>query len=183
MASLKRLPLWFYGLAVLLAGGVAWHGAALWRLEAQVQALAAPDNILVDENTPALLVFAKARRLAEAGNPDEAIRLYAGLGNTPAPDLRARAFHNLATLYLGDAAKRWNARGVLEAARVGTQVELAKENYREALRLEPGNWDARFNLEYAWRITPPPKEKAKADFQGSKSSVFSTLPGLPGGGP
>jgi mxaK protein len=105
------------------------------------------------------------------------------LRNTGNQELQVKALYNLATLYLKDAAQRWNARGVLDAAHVGTEIELAKENYREALRLQPGNWAARFNLEYAFRITPPPKEKAKADFQGSKSSVFSTLPGLPGGGP
>ncbi len=183
MEYLKRLPVWWYCLAVLLAGGALYHGAALWRQENLDRALAAPDTIAVDENTPAVLIFAKARRLAQTGNPAEAIRLYASLRNAENQDLRARALHNLATLYLADAAQRWNAHGVLEAAHVGTQVELAKENYREALRLNPDNWDARFNLEYAWRITPPPKERAKADFKGSKSSVFSTLPGLPGGGP
>jgi mxaK protein len=72
---------------------------------------------------------------------------------------------------------------VLEHARVDTLVELAKESYRAALRLNPDNWDARYNLEYAFRITPPPKERAKSDFQGSKSSVFATMPSLPGGGP
>jgi mxaK protein len=183
MDALKRLPVWLYALAVLLAGGAAWQGAALWRLHRLNAALAAPDSIRIDEHTEPLLVFAKARRLAQTGQADEAIRLYTSLSDTADPDLRARALHNLATLYLQDAAKRWNAHGVLEAAHVGTEVELAKENYRQALRLNPGDWDARFNLEYAYRITPPPKERGKADFQGSKSSVFSTLPGLPGGGP
>ncbi len=183
MEQLKRLPVWFYCVAILLAGGAVWHGATMWRLAVLNHALAEPDNIIVDENTPAVLIFAKARRLAQTGNAGEAIRLYSSLRNTQDQDLRARALHNLATLYLGDAAKRWNAHGVLEATHVGTEVELAKENYREALRLAPDDWDARFNLEYAWRITPPPKEKPKADFQGTKSSVFSTLPGLPGGGP
>jgi len=183
MESLKRLPVWFYITTALLVSAAIDHGLELWRQTTLNRAVENPGAILVDDHTPALLIFAKARHLVKIGNDDEAIRLYASLSNTPDPDLRGRALHNLATIYLKEAAKRWNAHGVLEAAHVGTQVQLAKENYREALRLNPDNWDARFNLEYAWRITPPPKERAKADFQGSKSSVFSTLPGLPGGGP
>ena len=183
MESLKSLPLLWHLIMLSCAGGALWQGVALWQTETVQRLLDAPDNIVVDEHSAPLLIFAKARRLAQSGNPAEAIRLYASLAATPDAELRARALHNLATLYLQDAARRWNAHGVLEAAHVSAEVELAKQNYREALRLNPDDWDARFNLEYAWRITPPPKEKAKADFQGSKSSVFSTLPGLPGGGP
>lgn len=179
----KPLPFWFYALVLLFLGGAIYHGVKLYRLEMLNRAVADPDTIVVDENTPALLVFAKARRLDETGNTGEAIRLYASLRNIPNPDLRERAFHNLGTIYLRDGAKRWHAHGVLEAAHVSSLVELAKENYREALQLTPDNWDARYNLEYAWRITPPPKEKPKSDYKGSKPSVYSTLPGLPGGGP
>jgi len=132
---------------------------------------------------PEVLRFAKAFYLAQEDEVAEAIRLYNGLRDSDDLGLRERALHNLATLYLRDAAGLWNSRGVLEYPRVLTLVELAKEHYREVLRLNPGNWDARHNLEYAYRITPPPREKPKADFQGTKSSVFATLPGLPGGGP
>ncbi len=179
----KRLPVWFYlGLFVLLAGA-GYHGLELLRLEQFKHAIANPAGIIVDENTPPVLVFAKARWLDQTGNVGEAIRLYSSLRNARDPDLRSRAFHNLGTIYLRDGAKRWNARGVLDYAHVSTLVELAKENYQEALRLNPDDWDARYNLEYAFRITPPPKEKGKSDWKGSKPSVFSTLPGIPGGGP
>lgn len=183
MDTLKRLPLGFHVLALLVLGGLFYHGFGLYRLATLNQALANPDAIVVDENTPPVLVFAKARRLDQSGNSGEAARLYGSLRNTEDADLRARAFHNLGTLYLRDGAKHWNAHGVLEYAHVSTQLQLAKENLREALRLNPQDWDARHDLEYAFRITPPPKELGKADFKGSKSSVFSTLPGLPAGGP
>ncbi len=179
----KRLPVWFYPLLAVASCGALYQGAELYRQERLNRALAKPDAITVDENTPPLLVFAKARRLDQTGNAEEAIRLYSSLRNSEDLDLRARVFHNLGTIYLRDGAKRWNARGVLDYARVSTLVELAKENYREALRLNPDDWDTRYNLEYAFRITPPPKEKGKSDWKGSKPSVFSTLPGLPGGGP
>lgn len=179
----KQLPSWFYLLATVLLIGIIYHGIKVYRQTSIYQMIANPEKIKVDETTPDILVFTKARYFDKMGNPNEAVRLYASLRNTKDVDLRIRALHNLATLYLRDGAKHWNASGVLEAAHVNTQVELAKQNYRDALRLNPEDWDARYNLEYACRITPPPKEKPKADFQGSKSSVFSTLPGLPGGGP
>ena len=174
---------WFYFLAVLALGGATYQGYLLYRLEALNHAIANPDLVEVDENTLDALVFSKAMHLDHTGNSIEASRLYARLRNSQDRDLRTRAFHNLGAIYLRDGAKHWNERGVLDYAYDSSQVELAKENFREALRLDPGDWDARFNLEYAWRITPPPKERPKSDFKATKPSVYSTLPGLPGGGP
>lgn len=187
MAKLNRpltaLPLWWYLLTLTLAGTSAYEAHA-WYRELQLRdRIAAPSRITVDDDTPAALLLAKAGSLAQTNRVQEAIRIYHTLLNSEDPAIREPAYYNLATLYLRDGAKLWNAVGVLEYARVNTLVELAKEHFREALRLNPDHWDARFNLEYAWRITPPPKEKPKSDWKGSKSSVFSTLPGLPGGGP
>lgn len=187
MAVLKcqwgGLPAWFFALLALCLGGAAYEAYTLIGLDALNRTIADPSNLQVDERTPPALVFAKAYRLERDGEHQEATRLYSTLLHAADETLRARALHNLATIYLEDGARLWNARGVLEYARVNTLVELAKENYREALRLDPDDWDARYNLEYAYRITPPPKEKEKSDWTGTKSSVFSTLPGIGGGGP
>lgn len=129
------------------------------------------------------LVFARAFDRQQKGDPLEAIRLYGTLVGQGDRHFRAMVHYNLGTLYLKDAAKLWKDRGLLEYVRINTLLAAATDNLRESLTLEPDNWDARWNLEYAFRITPPPREKPKADFQGSKSSVFSTLPSLPGGGP
>lgn len=178
-----RLPAWFYLAAAFCLGAALHQGWAWRRAELLKRAAANPAAVILEADSPEPLIFVKAAGLAQAGHAEEAIRLYARLRGADDLDLRARAFHNLGALYLQDAAQRWNARGVLDYARVVTLVELAKENYREALRLNPEDWDARHDLEYAWRITPPPKERPKADFKGRKSSVFATLPGIPGGGP
>ncbi len=181
--KLRRLPIKFYGLSLIFLIGIIVQGFKLYTIYSLQQAIEHPDAIIVDENTPSKLIFAKAMHLTQIGKTGEAIRLYSSLRNTKDLDLRARSMHNLANIYLHDGAQHWNARGVLDYNYVTTQVELAKQNYREALRINPDNWDARYNLEYALRITPPPKEKPKSDFKGTKPSVFSTLPGLPGGGP
>lgn len=173
---LVLVTLAFLGLAV-------FEGREWSHLERTNRELTDPSRIGIDETTPPELVFAAARAQAGRGNEPEALRLYNSVVRQGAPEFQERVHYNIANLHLREAARLWNAVGVLEYARVNTLVELAKENYRAALRLHPDNWDARYNLEYAFRITPPPKERAKSDFQGSKSSVFATMPSLPGGGP
>lgn len=174
-------PAWL-ALALLLSGAV-YEGFLLYRIAGFNRLIAAPDKIEITDSTAPERVFAKAHALAAAGDLREAQRLYGTVLDRGDGQFRARVRYNLGTLYLREAAELWNARGVLEYIRVNTLVAAAKENLREALRLNPDHWDARYNLEYAYRITPPPKEKPKADFQGSKGSVFATLPSLPGGGP
>jgi len=186
MAFLKKLlpgtPV--LGLATLAFLGLATYEGLAWsRFERDNRALAEPGRITLTDATDPELVLAAARAQAARGNEQEALRLYNTVLRAGTPEFRERVHYNIANLYLREAAPLWNAVGVLEYARVDTLVALAKESYRAALRLNPDAWDARYNLEYAHRITPPPKERAKSDFQGSKSSVFATMPSLPGGGP
>lgn len=165
-------------LLLAIAQGIRWWQAS--RLDRQI---ASPGSVRITEATRPELVFAVARYKDEQGDFQEALSLYGSIQQAGPPDFQARVRYNMATIYLREAARIWNAVGVLEYARVNTLVQMAKENYQAVLRIRPDDWDARFNLEYAYRITPPPKERPKADFQGTKTSVFSTLPSLPGGGP
>lgn len=183
MMSVLRSPVFGWAVLALFLAGALYEGVALYRAGRDNRLIAAPAGMEITESIAPELVFARAYDLALHGDRPEAVRLYGALANRGDARFRARVSYNLGTLYLRDAAELWNSKGVLEYLRVNTLVAAAKENLREALRLEPGLWDARYNLEYAHRITPPPKEKPKADFQGSKSSVFATLPSLPGGGP
>jgi mxaK protein len=171
------------GLLVLGLGLAGWAGCHLVVVARENAAIADPRNLELDEDTAPELILAKAQALDLGGDYREALRLYHTLRNDPSPAFRQRVHYNMGTIYLREAAGLWNSHGVLEYARVNALVTLAKENLKEALRLKPDDQDARFNLEYAFRITPPPKEKEKANWQGTKSSVFSTLPGIPGGGP
>lgn len=180
---LLRSPAWAWVLLAALLAGLTYESCALYRASRTNRLIAAPAEIEIGDATAPELVFAKACDTARNGDRQEALRLYGTLLQRGDGRFRARVRYNLGTLYLRDAAELWNAKGVLEYVRVNTLVAAAKEHLREALRLEPNHWDARYNLEYAYRITPPPKEKPKADFQGSKGSVFATLPSTPGGGP
>lgn len=165
-------------LAGSLAAGIEWYA-----LDRHNRMLAAPERIAIDRESDPLLVFAKAYHLQQAGDPLEAIRLYGSILQGGDARFRAQVRYNLGSLYLRDAAKLWKDRGLLEHVRINTLLAAAKDNLRESLSLAPDQWDARYNLEYAYRITPPPKERPKNDFQGNKGSVFATLPAIPGGGP
>lgn len=170
-------------LLALLLVGAGYEGHALYRVSRDNRLIANPAHIEINEDTAPELVFAKAYATARTGDRQEALHLYGTLLHRSGERFQARVRYNLGTLYLQDAAALWNAKGVLEYVRVNTLVAAAKENLREALRLDPDHWDARYNLEYAYRITPPPKEQPKSDFKASKGSVYATMPSLPGGGP
>lgn len=171
------------GLLLVGVGLVLDSGYALIVQARENAAIRSPRETEVAEDTSPEVVFAKAWALAQSGSSKEALRLYQTLLERGDTRFQARVHYNLGTIYLEQAARLWNAPGVLEMGRVGALVGLAKDHLREALRRVPENRDARYNLEYAFRITPPPKEPEKSNWQGTKTSVFSTLPGIPAGGP
>jgi mxaK protein len=183
LTSLFKTPAVPWSLLAVLLAAAAYQGYTLQRDAEYNRLLAQPEQIQLDDDSPALLVFAKAHEMERSGNANEAQRLYSRIAHAGDDAFRAAVRYNLGTVYLREAAKIWNAVGVMEYVRVNTLVALAKENLRESLRLAPDNPNARFNLEYAYRITPPPKERDKADWRGSKSSVFSSLPAIPEGAP
>jgi mxaK protein len=175
---------WLLWPALLLSLAGAIHaGYALFTLNQHNRLLETPEQIVAGDDTDPVLIFAKAHQFQQQGDPLEALRLYGGIQQRGEGDFRARVPYNLGTLYLRDAARLWKDRGLLEYVRINTLLAASKEHLREALVLNPEFWDARYNLEYAFRITPPPKERPKNDFQGNKGSVFATLPSIPGGGP
>lgn len=155
---------------------------ALVELHAHNEQVRDPASIVLAEGSPPELVFAKAHAL-EPTEPLGAIQLYGTLLQQKDVHLVAAVHENLGALYLREAAKLWKKNGLSEYIRINTLLASAKDHLRESLTLEPLGWSSRFNLEYAYRITPPPRERSKDDFQGNKGSVFATLPALPGGGP
>ena len=92
--------------------------------------------------------FTRARVLSMAGQHDAAVKQYNGLiQEGPLTALRRAALYNLANLYLRQGMA--SASGDALAA-----MELAKQRYRDLLRADPLDWDARYNLERALRMAP-----------------------------
>ncbi len=93
--------------------------------------------------------LAQALRMASAGQFAPAFKIYKSLlesGN----DVRLPALYDLGNLNMREALK--NGQG--EAQRALPLIELAKQSYREVLRSNPADWDARYNLERALWLSP-----------------------------
>jgi mxaK protein len=109
------------------------------------------------------LQFAHAQALTAAigpGGSEDADAVDAALNAWRAvqsdPRLGAAARFNSANLLLRQATAWRGSADAARAAQALPLIELAKEQYRELLRRDPGFWDARYNLERAQRLQPDP---------------------------
>lgn len=138
----------FAVLTLICAGLSGLYGVQLTRAQALDTALKSVDPAGADD-VP-LVQLAAANALAAAGELEAASERYTGLvrdhGDRPAG--RAALF-NLANAYLRAAI----AAGV-DSQRGRPLMELAKQRYRDLLRLTPDSQDARFNLQRALQLAP-----------------------------
>ncbi len=184
MGFLSRHPVTAIVLTlVMLAGSVyQWRQydeiAQLNRLQQHPQSID-----LAQEALPPPLIMAKAYQFSRERRFQEAVRVYLQAKAEAGSDLTALIEYNLGTAYLRQAAEYWRERGVWEYDKINTLLDLAENSFRKVLLAQPEHADARYNLEYALSIRPPAREVEKSDWQGRKSSVFATLPGMNGGGP
>ncbi|NML45569.1 MxaK protein [Ramlibacter sp. G-1-2-2] len=91
--------------------------------------------------------FAHAQALARTGGYEAALAAHKALVQRESGPLRAAALYNLGNLHLRQALR-------IGAGEALPLVELAKQGYRDALRADPGDWDARYNLERALALSP-----------------------------
>jgi mxaK protein len=103
--------------------------------------------------------FAHALALARTGGYEAALAAHKALVQGERGPLRTAALYNLGNLHLRQALRNGPERA-LEALPL---VELAKQGYRDALRADPRDWDARYNLERALRLAPEVDELAGDD--------------------
>ena len=109
----------------------------------------APLESAVARDAPREVRLAQATALSKAGAHDAAFKLYSSLLEPGRSDTVSRhAQYNLGNMYLRQAL----AAG--EGGDTRPLVELAKQRYRDLLRAEPQDWDARYNLERALRAAP-----------------------------
>ncbi len=99
--------------------------------------------------------LANAYALHRTGQLDQAVKLYAQVAEAADGTLEPVIMFNLATLYLERA---------MASARYGRDVslpliELAKESLRQLLRMDSSDWDAKYNLELAIRMSPEPEDE------------------------
>ena len=184
MRVLTPVLLWA-GLAIALAAVAAATAALLQRTHdnRRIAALAEGRDVEVGEDASAALTFARAHyllvrdRLDDARAPTERL----ALGD-------ARRFA-IAALYDKGKAHLRRALEIVDAHRYDdtiAQVNLAKEHYLRALRIDPGDWDAKLNLDVAMRLVRDfPDGEAEGDEEPPEQPdrLWTDLPGLPRGGP
>jgi mxaK protein len=93
--------------------------------------------------------LARAIGLAKAGKFTAALKAYKSLLDA-SDEVRLPALYNLGNLNMREALKN----GPGEAQRALPLIELAKQSYRDDLRSNPADWDARYNLERALWLSP-----------------------------
>jgi mxaK protein len=104
--------------------------------------------------------LARAVALSAAGRDADAGKLLNELILEPGPvDVKRAALFDLANLSLREAAGD-DARGPLRSLPL---LETAKARYRDLLRDDPADWDARYNLERALRLAPESPDDADTD--------------------
>jgi len=163
---------------VVLAAGV--DAAMLWR-DGQTNALISSGQTVPDAPGQAPeLRFALAHAQAASGARDAALNRYRALQSDPRVGAAAR--FNSANLLVQQAVE---LRAGSQPGQAIALLELAKEYYRDVLRDDPWQWDARYNLERAQRLLPDPDDEeatpvdAARDRERAATTMRGYSPGLP----
>lgn len=171
--GLRRVP---FLLLILLAGAAAYDGVRWWSaasMDRQIRSgILLPDTARV----PPQLAFAQGYALAARGETLRALTRYRQAADAGGP-LAVAALYNIGNLHLRQAL---SARGAGQKAQSVALFELAKQSYRDALALDPGYWDAKYNLERTLRlapdVAPPPPVPGQQALHQKKEIVVRDIP-------
>lgn len=109
--------------------------------------------------------FAQGRYLVEQNENDAALEQYTLVLGSQQTEWLPAAYFNRGNINLREAmAMDGNDPQMIPL------VELAKQDYRSALKQQPDFWDARFNLEVALRLVP---EDPEVDGNFKKQEIYS----------
>jgi len=150
---------WAFGLAALGFGLlVAYQGSRLQHADHVNAAIASANVAKLDDTVPEAQ-FARALALSKAGEYEAAVKAYKALIQGGRADLRLAALYNLGNLHMHEALRN----GPDSVAGSLPLIELAKQSYRDLLRDNPADWDARYNLERALWLAPEVDEALAED--------------------
>jgi mxaK protein len=163
-----------FAIVALACGAVAtWYGLRLKEAERTNAAIDAADTPMANQTVPQVRL-AQALSLARAGKFTAALKIYKSVLDAN-DEIRLPALYDLANLNMREALKN----GPGEAQRFMPLIELAKQSYRDDLRSNPADWDARYNLERALWLSPeyddPMLERNQAPVRSEHA--MSTLQG------
>ena len=185
LRAARGLLLWLVlaaSLAVVLAAGTLL--LSHMRTNAALKELRAGKDVAVDAATaPSALLEARTAFLLTRDRIDEAQPLLDQAALRADDAAHARMLYNMGNARVRAALKTIE-QGHFDSAI--PLVALAKAEYRAVLRLDPDNWDARYNLDVAMRLVRDlPRAEGEDDEDTTKKPVklWTDLPGVPKGLP
>jgi mxaK protein len=152
----RTIHLLFAAASIALAVPAAWQALRLVQAARINQAIARADTAAASSDF-AEARFAHALALSTAGRYEAALAAHKALLQGEHGPLRRAVLYNLGNLHLHEALKN----GPERANDALPLVELAKQSFRDALRDDPADWDARYNLERALALAPEVDEHAE----------------------
>lgn len=171
--------------SVIALGALTWRVHEVRRDNAVIAALKAGEDIAVDARAASdEVILARARFLLARDRREEAQALLDASASTISDSgLRARLLYNHANARVREAIAAIG-RGDLDRAIPLTR--LAKDEYRLALRLDPGAWDIKYNYDVAMRIVrdfPGSEQEGEDVPPDAPKRLWTDLPGVPKGLP
>lgn len=137
-------------LVILLAGAAAYDGLQWWsaaRMDHRIRSdLILPDTARIAPQ----VAFSQGYALAARGDALRALTRYRQAAEAGGP-LAAAALYNIGNLHLRQGVAAQDAGRKAQALAL---FELAKQSYRDALAIDPGDWDTKYNLERTLRLAP-----------------------------
>lgn len=170
----RRIVHLAFGSAALVCGAIAAHQG--WRLHQSNAVNAEIAKAQVSSSTAPSAPearFAHAIALGQAGQSENAVKAYKALIQSARTQIKRDSLYNVGNLYMRDALKR-GAENAFESLPL---IELAKQSYRDLLRDNPQDWDARYNLERALWLAPEvePPLVEESDPPDKEENVATTL--------
>ncbi len=165
-------------LVILVTGagiGDKERGNRLYRAGKYAEAVIAYQAALQTGDDSPELRYNLGTALVQLGRYDEAEQHLRAALDAVDPDLRERTLYNLGNRFLDDA------RAATDAARQGPMLRTAIEAYQRALRLQPNDVAAKWNLEMALREEEQQQNQQSDDQSGEGETQPQEQPPQQGG--
>lgn len=164
----------------LAASGAAW--IEIKDDNEKIAALRADQDLAATDRDSAQLILARASFLLAHGRIDEAQALAEALARRGDQDVYAKLLFNLGNARLRQAFELISNGDLSSPTPI---VNLAKQDYRRALEIEPEDWNAKYNLDVAMRLVRdfPFGQENEGDVLPESKKLWPDMPGVPEGLP
>ncbi|CAA2137864.1 hypothetical protein [Hyphomicrobium sp. ghe19] len=191
LRSLRQILGWRRGpvIWILAAASVIWFGHAVSELTGaqrsndDIRQLIARRDVPIDvKRAHPQEILARINESVRRDHIEDAQSILSISGPTLPPAVKAAALYNIANARTRLAAESVRKGDIDSAVAV---INLAKSEYRLALKLDSGNWDARHNLDVAMRVVRdlPQGDNPDLSSPDAPKKLWTDLPGIPKGLP